>query len=262
MANAELILPLALPVMSLSGLGTAVGYDIANVGEELAGVVYKSAGGVAAGYIQLDFGVDVSVSRLMLFGIVGAPANATLKVYSSTNAQGATYVTQTATVLLYAGANRLVNGAGVAYLPITAPASRYWRIEFGALASAQLQIGRMVMGQHLALSRNFKFGGEFGIRSFASAEFSPRGIFLRRKGKKLRTAGISFPAAERFEIEEQIAPLLELAGDDVPIALIIDPGAHAMRERRCYFGPMIGTPPVTWRNARNWEWRADVPSLY
>jgi hypothetical protein len=262
MANAELILPLALPVMTLSALGTAAGYDIAYVGEEQAGVVYKSAGGVATGYIQLDFGADVSVTRLMLFGITGAPTNATIKVYSSTNAQGATYVTQTAAVPLYAGSNRLVNGAGVAYLPITAPASRYWRIEFGALASAQVQIGRLVMGQHLALTRNFKFGGEFGVRSFAVADFSARGIWYRRKGKKLRTVGISFPATERFEIEQQVLPFLEQVGDDIPVALITDPAANAMIERRCYYGPIIGSPPATWRNARNWEWRADMVSLY
>jgi hypothetical protein len=127
MANAEMILPLALPVMSLSGLGTAAGYDIAYVGEDLAGVVYKSAGGVATGYIQIDFGVDVSVSRVMLFGLSGAPAAATIKVYSSTNAQGPTYATSTAAAPLYAGANRLVNGEGVAYVAVTAPASRYWR---------------------------------------------------------------------------------------------------------------------------------------
>jgi hypothetical protein len=261
--NAEMILPLALPVMSLSALGTAAGYDIAYVGNEHAGVVYKSAGGVATGYIQIDFGVDVAVSRLMLFGLLGAPANATVKVYSSTVAQGATYAGWVSAVLpLYAGSNRLVNGSGVAYVPVAAPASRYWRIEFAALASAQLSIGRLVLGQHLALSRNFKFGGEFGVRSFASSDFSARGAWLRRKGKKLRTAGISFPATERWEIEEQVHPLIERAGDDNPVSLIIDPADHAMRERRCFHGPMFGTPPATWRNARGWEWRADMVSLF
>ena len=263
MANAEIILPLALPVMTLSALGTAAGFDVAYVANDHPGVVYKSAGGVASGYIQLDFGVDVSISRLMLFGIIGAPGAATFKVYSSTQAQGATYAGWvSAAVPLYAGSNRLQTGAGVGYLAIAAPASRYWRVEFAGLANAQVTIGRLVLGQHLALQRNFSFGGEFGIRDFSSSDFSARGNFLRRRGRKLRTCAISFPASYRDEIEEQIAPLLQRAGGDGPVALIIDPAAHGMRERRCFFGPMIGTAPATWRNAQRWEWRADLVSLF
>jgi hypothetical protein len=261
--NAELMLPLALPVMTVAGLGTAAGHDIAYIGNDYAGVVYKSAGGVASGFIELDFGVDASITRAMLFGLTGAPSGATIRIYSSTDAQGASFAGWVSAVLpLYAGSVRLVNGAGVGYVAVAAPPSRYWRIEFAGLASAQMTIGRMVLGQHIALARNFQFGGEFGVRSFAASDFSSRGIWLRRKGKKLRTVGLSFPATRKWEMEEQVRPLLELAGDDAAVALITDPAGHAQRERRCYFGPMLGTPPATWRNAVSWEWRADVVSLF
>jgi hypothetical protein len=263
MANAEFIAPLSLPVMSLSGLGTAAGYDIAFVGEDLAGVVYKSAGGVATGYIQLDFGSDVTVTRLMLFGLSGAPAAATIRTYSSTQAQGATYATASIAVPLFAGTSRLVNGDGVCFITVTAPASRYWRIEFGALANAQIQIGRLVMGAAILQARNFKFGGEFGIKSLSSSKINDRGVWLRqRRKKRLRTIGISFPATSQDEIETIISPFIETIADDTGVALITNPAPNALIERRAYFGQLIEAPSVTWRNARNWEWRADLVSLF
>ena len=268
MANAEILKPLPLPVMTLSGLGTGAGFDIANAGNDYAGVIYRSAGGVASGYIQLDFGADVAIDRIMLFGLAGAPSNATFRIYSSTNAQGATYAGWVSSVQpLYAGSNRLVNNKGVGYVALTEsggpPPSRYWRIEFGALASAQLDIGRLVMAKAYIPQRNFSFGAAFGIRDFSKVDFSSRAALLRTKrARKLRTVGISFPMAFRDEVEAAVAPLLEEVGLDGPVALISDPAAHAMRERRCYFGLIQGDLGTIWRNAKAWEWRADMVSLF
>lgn len=263
MANAELILPLPFPAGGVSAYTTAAGFQAVHIGNDYAGVKWRSGGGIPTDFIEIDFGVDVAVNRLMLFGVACATVNAGLDIRSSTNAQGKTYAGWgSGDIPLYAGTQRLVNGVGVSYAQITSPPSRYWIIYFKYLDNAQVDIGRLVMGQSLSLARNFKFGAEFGVRSFATSDFSARGAWLRRKGKKLRTVGVSFPSTEKWEMEEQVLPLLEQAGDDTPVALITDPAAHAMRERRCYFGPMFGTPPATWRNARGWEWRADVVSLF
>lgn len=268
MANAEFLQPLSLPNILVSALGTTAGFSADYVGNDHAGVVWRSAGGVTTGYLQLDFGVDVDVNRLMLFGITGFPANATVKIYSSTTAQGATFVGWVSSALpLYAGTNRLKNGKGVAYVQMTEtggpPPSRYWRIEFAALANAVVEIGRLAIGKGYAPARNFAFGGAFGIRDFSKVDFSARGALLRTKrGRKLRTVGISFPMAYRDEVEATVQPLLEAVGLDGPIALITDPAADAMRERRCYFGLLQGDLGSIWRNAKAWEWRADMVSLF
>lgn len=268
MANAEFLQPLLLPAITVSGLGTAAGFPPESMNNDYAGVIWRSGGGVATGYLQLDFGVNVHIDRLMLFGLSGFPANATVKIYSSTAAQGATYAGWVSSALpLYAGSNRLPNGRGVSYVRMTEtggpPPSRYWRIEFGALANAVVDIGRLVLGKAYVPQRNFSFGGAFGIRDFSKVDFSARGALLRtRRPRKLRTVGISLPMAYRDEIEAVVQPMLESVGTDGPIALITDPDANAMRERRCYFGLLQGDLGSVWRNAKAWEWRADMVSLF
>lgn len=268
MANAEFLQPLLLPAITLSGLGTAAGFSADYMGNDHAGVVWRSGGGVASGYLQLDFGVDVDINRLMLFGLAGFPANATVKIYSSTAGQGATYAGwASSAVPLYAGTSRLKNGKGVSYIQMTEaggpPPSRYWRIEFAALGNAVVEIGRLAIGKGYAPARNFAFGAAFGIRDFSKVDFSARGSLLRTKrSRKLRTVGISFPMAYRDEVEATVQPLLEEVGLSGPIALITDPAADAMRERRCYFGLLQGDLGSIWRNAKAWEWRADMVSLF
>jgi hypothetical protein len=268
MANAEFLQPLSLPAITVSGLGTAAGFAVDNASNDYAGVIWRSAGGVATGFLQIDFGVNVDINRLMLFGLSGFPANATVRIYSSTNAQGATYAGWVSSALpVYAGTNRLPNGRGVSYVQMNEaggpPPSRYWRIEFGALANAAVEIGRIVMGKAYSGQRNFSFGGAFGIRDFSKVDFSARGALLRtRRPRKLRTVGISFSMAYRDEVEATVQPLLEAVGLDGPLALIVDPDANAMRERRCYFGLLQGDLGSIWRSAKAWEWRADMVSLF
>ena len=263
MANAEFIFPLTMPVIGQTGTAPIDGTAVAHLGLDYAGIVYRTTG-AAARTVTVDFGSDVEIDRLMLFGLKGFPIAATMRVSCSTNAQGATYAAfASATVPVLAGDQRLVNGYGVGYLAFPgAPAARYWRIEFGALANATVEISRLVLGKALILNRNFSFGGSFGFRSTGSFELSARGVIIRRRGKRLRTVGISFPHTRREEVEAKVAPLLETVGDTETIALIIDPAAHAMRERRCYFGVLAGDLGTTWRNAAGWEWRADLVSLF
>lgn len=268
MANAEFLQPLLLPAITVSALGTGAGFAVDNVGNDYTGVIWRSAGGVTTGYLQLDFGVNVDINRLMLFGLSGFPTNATVKIYSSTLAQGATYNGWVSSALpLYAGTNRLPNGRGVSYVALTEtggpPPSRYWRIEFGNLANAVLDIGRLVVGKAYVPQRNFAFGAAFGIRDFSKVDFSARGALLRtRRPRKLRTVGISLPMTYKDEMETVVQPMLESVGLDGPIALITDPDAHAMRERRCYFGLLQGELGSVMRNAKAWEWRADMVSLF
>ena len=63
------------------------------------------------------------------------------------------------------------------------------------------------------------------------------------------------------EVEASVAPLLEKVGNTEPIALLTDPAPHAMRQRRAYFGPMVGDIGVTWRKATLFQSQANLVSL-
>ncbi len=109
----------------------------------------------------------------------------------------------------------------------------------------------MVLGKAYVPERNFAFGAAFGLRDFAKVDFSARAALLRTKRpRKLRTVGISLPMAFRDETEASVLPLLEALGLDGPVALITDPAANAMRERRAYFGLLQGDLGSVWRNAK------------
>lgn len=259
---------LPLPIVAASSGSTASGFDAINVGNDYEGVVWRS---VSAGSIDLivDLGSDGALDTLMMFGLSGPPTAATMQLFFATAAQGSsfsTYAYSTAALPLYAGATPLVSGKGVALW--TAPdagfpaAVRYILIRFDGPADYAAEVGRVAVGQRLRLSRNFAFGGTFGVRDFSSVDFSSRGALIRRRGKKRRVASISFPWVAKEEIERQVQPLLELAGNSEPIALVTDPAPDDLRQRRCYFGPLVGDLGTTWRVANGWEWRAGIVSLF
>lgn len=265
MANAQILLPLAMPGLSASA--TAAGYDAAHVGLNMAGLVWRSPARGASHSLVIDLGADVAADTLFLFG-VSAPGSATLLVEVATAAQGPSFGacwTGTAQALR-AGAQDLVNGkaVGLWHAPSVSgpPAGRYWRLTFSALGDAAVTVSRVVLGARIELERNFVFGGGYGLKDFSAAEFSSRGVFLPRAGVRLRTLGLSFSNTRKDEVEAKVLPLLELAGHDVPVALVTDPADHEMRQRRCYFGPLVGELGSIWRNAKAWEWRADLVSLF
>lgn len=266
-----------LPIVSAVGAAQP-GFAAENVASDYAGIVWRSTPGDIAA-LSLDLGSDLVVDTVALFGIASAVGSARIRIRGATTAQGPSFngvptssgvgvgnFWLSPTVDLYAASNRLANGFGVGLWsnagPIPPGAVRYVYIDFLDLAGGSVQIGRVVVGKRIDLERNFAFGGAFGVRDFGQTDFSNRAVLLRRQAPKLRTIGISFPAIERDEAEEAVLPLLEQLGGTGPVALVTDPAPHPMRERRCYFGPLVGDLGAVWRTARSWEARVNLVSLF
>ena len=272
MSNALIMAPMA-PVAATAISGTAAG-SAANcaLGEaaDFFGMQWRSTGTTAS--IKLDMGANVAVDTLAILGASGAPS-ATWSLYYATAAQGAamsggvgTGANQYQQIDLgsfYAGANALASGAQAGlWIGASAVTARHFQINVASVSDGAFAVSRVAIGQRLRLERNFDYGAAFAVRDFSSVEYSNRAVLLRRQGKRLRAVGLSFENAYRDEVEAQIHPLIEQVGNDHPILLVIDPDAHAMRTRRIYFGHLEGDLGTIWRNAKGWQWRADLVSLF
>lgn len=276
--NAFLLRP--LPILDATASSTAAGYAASNVTNDYAGVIWKAPDN-STPTLRLDLGSDQTIDTVMLFGFAGRADAATMQVAIATQAQGPTFsgpnLGQVSTpgvgnywaqsIPANAGTNALQSGKRVALwtapLASPPPPSRYVQLWFPDLfAGPGVEIGRVVIGRRFQPERNFAFGGAFGIRDFGSLEFSNRAVLLRRRAPKRRTLGISFSAARRDEVEATIMPLVEQLGGTDCVALVTDPAANAMRERRCFFGPLTGELGAIWRNAAAWEWRVNLLSLF
>ena len=271
MSNAILMRPM-MPV-AFTAHGTAAGFDPINVGNDYMGVQWKGTPAVV-NWLLLDMGADVSADWIALLN-VGGVAGGNIEIRAATAAQssamsggagaGANQY-QLATVPTVAGTEGLPNGRRVAHW-IAAPgtftgAYRYWRVSVDAGGAFQWRFARIAIGKRIQLQRNFSFGGAFGARDFSNVDFSSRGVLLRRSAPKLRTIGISFPHVYKDEIEASIQPLIETAGNDQSLLLLTDADAHPSIERRTYFGPLVGDLGTIWRNAKAWEWRCEMISLF
>jgi len=113
-------------------------------------------------------------------------------------------------------------------------------------------------GQQFRRDHLFGNGRSVPGRSF---ELSVRGVPLWRRGTKLRTLGISFDNAYKDEVENTIQPLLAAHGSELPVFICTDPASDANRQRRCWFGPMIGEIGTIWARANGWRWSANIVSL-
>lgn len=259
----------ALIVKPLTGVATASATAVgaaANVLNDYAGVIWRSPGTTDA-YLRIDFGADVAFDTVMLFGLQGPPAGALLDIKIATDAQGPfTGAFYTAPqVSVWAGTVRQSNGLGVTLwqAPAGAPAAaRYIQIRVISLAGAFVQVARAVIGKRLALARNYSIGGAFGVRDLGTTDFGVLGTLLRRRGAKLRSIGIVYDSIYRDEVEAQVQPLIELAGASEPVALVTDADAHGNRERRAYFGPMVGDLGTVQRLANCWNWQASLVDLF
>ncbi|WP_380873590.1 hypothetical protein [Sphingomonas sp. DBB INV C78] len=252
---------------------------IANLGNDYAGIVWQS--GVAdAVAIVVDLGADVDLDTIGLFGIAGTLlSSASLRVSLATAAQGpamnGSNVTtgtgtgnfwQPFTQALYAGSSMPVLGGGRSLWQKPAggpPLFRYVNINvFGMGATNYVQMSRVAIGKRIQLDRNFVFGGAFGVRDLGNFDLSPRGVLIRRRSVKLRTAGVSFPHIHRDEVEAQVTPLLERLGNTEVVMLVTEPDAHAQRQNRMYLGPMVGDLSAVWAKADGFEWRCNLVSLF
>ncbi len=255
MANALLLEP-QTPA-NIAASTTAAGYDAAYMLRDEMGIVWRSATGASAA-ITVDLGADTVIDTVIMLGLAGAQAGWTLVVELATAAQGkftGSWWTGAAEALL-AGTVMPVSGLGKAFwrAPAGAPAAaRYMRLTVSGLGGAALEVSRLLAGKAVQLDRNFKFGAALGVRPLGSLDFSARGVLLRRKGKKLRGVGISFPSVYRDEVEAKVQPLLERVGNDTGLAIVLDPAPDAQRQNRIWFGFLTGDLGSTWARAGGFQ---------
>ena len=276
MAHALIFAPMALDAagVAITASATAGGHEAGYVANDHAGVVWKSPTGTATRTLTVDLGADADIDVAMLFGLDGAQPGWTLTIEAATSAQGSGFgpgdYWSSGTMPLLGGSEMPVNGRGIALWQadeelngVSAPTpARYWRFRIGGLASAAAVVARLAMGRRLRLERNFSYGAAFGVRDLGNVDFSRGGVMLRQRGARLRSIGISFASVFKDEVEAQVQPLIEAVGNTGTIALVTDPAADPMRQRRCWFGPMVGDVGTIWRSAAGWEWRVNLVSLF
>ena len=255
MSNALIVKPEAIAGVTASG--SEAGYDPAYVGNDYMGVVWKSPAGTSA-TLTIDLGSDVLCDTAFLVGCDGATDSMTLKVEANTQAHGASFALPQwsgDTLPFLAGEEMPSNGRGLALWQAPAsppPASRYWRFTIGGLAGGQATVARVVLGLDLALERNFSFGALAGVKPTGSVDWSRLGVMLRKRGRNLRTLGVTYQAVHKNEVEAAVLPLIESVGNTELLAILTDAAPHPMRQRRFYIGPSFGDLSAIWRTADAW----------
>lgn len=266
--NAFLVRP--LPIAAYIGSSTPRTGTISNIGNDYAGIIFEAfadnGASSNAAYFNVDLGADVEIDTIMLFGVNGVPLGATGRVAYATSAQGPLTgsVTTYDVPQVWAGSQPPATGRIIGMMnPGAIFVARYVQVAITLLGTGgAVTLSRIVIGKRFTPSRNFSFGGNVGVRDFGSLDFSDRAALLRRTGLKLRTVGLPFNSVYKDEVEAQVEPLLEYLGNTGCVALCTDPAPNAMRQRRCYYGPLLGDLSVTRRNAVGWEWRANMVSLF
>lgn len=266
MSNAFVLKPMPFSVAAVSSV--AAGYDAANMANDHMGVVWRSLTGSDVVGFVIDLGADIAVDTILLMGCTQASLAWEMAIDAATDAQGSTFPGGSwsgGNVPFLAGAVMPTSGRGralwMAPLAGGPPPSRYWRLTVKNLSGAAVTIARIVIGKRIQLQRNFTFGAAFGVRDLGNAEFSPRGVFLRRRGAKLRSVGLTFSSVYKDEVEAAVHPLIETVGLTEPIALVSDPDPDAQRQNRIWFGPLVGDLGTVWPRANGFEWRANVVGL-
>lgn len=267
MSRAVIVRP--LPMTVLLGTDTLTGYDATNITNDYLGVVWKAQGAShAAQTLVVDLGADLPIDTIALLGLTGAQSNWTLDIAAATQAQGAFTGSSYSypQVSLLAGSASTASGRGRSYweAPAGGPAAaRYWRIIITTPANnTAVTVGRLVIGTRFRPERNFDFGAAFGTRDQGKVDWSARGVLLRRRGVKLRSVGLSFNALYKDEVEATVKPIVDMVGNTGPILLVTDTDAHAQRQNRIYFGPMVGDLGTVWAKANaGFQWQANVVDL-
>lgn len=271
MSNAVLLKP--LPVAAAFAGNEVSGFAAANLLNDALGVVCKMSGG-ANDYqlFVLDLGSDVVVDSLVLLGLTGAKTTWNLRIDVATAAQGSAFAAPGTdhysypVVGLLAGSAPTSTGRGRSYweAPAGGPsAARYVRvIIYTGVIGAAVTVARAVIGQRFRPTRNFDYGAVFGVRDTGTTDRSRRGALLRNRGVKFRTVGLPFNSLYRDEIEGVVNALLEKLGSTGPVALILDPDAHAQRQNRIWFGTFEGDLGSIWAKANaGFQWQANIVDL-
>lgn len=266
MTNAWIIKPIDLGTVTASN--TATGYAVTNVENDHLGVVWKADSGSSSRTLSLDLGADTAVDTALLLGCTGADADYDWRVKAATAAQGDTFPGgsySTGVIDMLAGANFPPSGRGIALwdddLANVPALSRYLEILIDPPGTAEVTVGRLVLGQRIVLDRNFSFGRAHGVRDLGGSDFSKRGVWLPKTGAKLRSIGLTYSSIHKNEAEDTVLPLIEEVGGSTPITIITDAAADDNRQRRIFHGPLVGDIGVVERRADRWEWRANLVSL-
>jgi hypothetical protein len=264
MTNAWALRPLPIAgVTPLYGIGSAPGHEPMHVANDHMGVIWKSG---QAQYInfQIDLGSPQEFDAVLFFGCTGSTASWVVDVWGSNSPDPDTATSLSPTMPFLAGSVMPTHGRGVGYWERSSaqPAYRYLRVRVITASEADaVAIGRIAIGTKLTLERNFAFGAGFGVRDLGKVNWSHHGVMLRRRGAKLRTVGLTFPAAKKDEVEQKIQPLLELVAGQEPIVLCTDPDTDPQRQNRLYFGHLVGELGTVWARASGFEWRANLVDL-
>jgi len=261
MANAIIVEPLAFAGVTASS--TAAGYDPAYVGNDYIGVVWRSTGGNSQ-QLLVDLGANLSIDFVALLGCDGATAAWTLRVETATSAQGTTFPAgsfNSEDLPFLAGAAGWASGRGIGWFAGAARIARYVLLTIGGLGGDAATVGRVVIGSQIQLHRNFAFGGKFGVKDLGSYDLSARGVPLKRRGPKLPTLSIEFNAVHKDEVEAAVRPLIERIGNTGEVFVCTDPTPDAQRQRRCYYGTLVGDLTAVQRRAAGWGWQVNQVSL-
>jgi hypothetical protein len=256
-----------LPIVAASSADTAAGLP-SYVANDYMGVVWTLIADGVQETITIDLGANRLFDTMMLFGVsftgTGPPGNCAIDAAKDGDPTFAGAI-MSHPFAVRAGITDPTSGRLVTLWthPGTPDSYRYVRLRFAGFSAAfnLLSIGRVVLGERLQLDRGFAFGAGFGLRDFGQVDFSPQAVLLRRRAPKLRTVGLTFPSVHKDEVEAKVQPLIELAGNQEPIALCTDDAADAMRQRRCYFGPLLGDLGTVWARPNGFEWQARLIDL-
>lgn len=261
MATAWLLRPLPI-VGAVTTTGAVQLGEGAFAFNDYAGVVCQLAcnatGNTAS--LRFDLGSAQPIDALMLFGLQLLPTNATVSVGTSASSGGA--YSQIASGPAYAGDQRPASGKGVGVLAIPPTTARYVEVKFTSPAGGSVRLSRIVLGKRVQPERNYSFGAGFGVRDLGSVDFSAHGTLARRRGRRLRTAALTFASLHRDEVEAQTGPLLEQVGNTEPIGLLIDPDPHPLRESRAYFGTLVGDLSNVIRRPDTFEAKCNLVSFF
>jgi hypothetical protein len=264
MANAWLVPP--LPVVSIDANSTTRGVP-SHMLNDYVGVIWRGEG-VGTHNIVFDLGRDVAIDTIMLFGVAVYGASPSWQISLATAAQGPSFAAGSFWAgpqepMLVGSLTPETGSVALWSAPVGAPAAiRHVSIVIRHATAFRLDVSRLVISKRVQLERNFTFGAAHGVRDLGSIDFSARGVLIRRRAKKLRTLGLTFSNVRRDEVEGQVRPLLGQIGNTEMIALVTDPEPHAMRQRRCFFGPLVGDLGDVHRNAAAFEAKTNLVSIF
>jgi hypothetical protein len=260
MGNAIIVRPTIPSAVTAegSGAGTLPGYLF----NDWMGVVHRGTATGNSGRVTVDFGAGglPEIDTVAFLSSNGACTQLSHKAATS-QAGLATPAYNSGLVPFPAGATVPVTGRQNSLFLIGASqVYRWWEFEISTPGATPFDAGRLVLGKRYQPARNFSFGAAFGVIDRGGGDFNTQGVWLPKSGVMHRTIGLSFGATTRQEAETILQPLLETIGNSVHVLVVTDPDADALRQRRMYFGPLVGNLETLWRVADGYEWRANLVS--